>query len=350
MAKTGDEIPLDDPAGPAILRWVVWALLYLAACCALLVAAGWGVGRLLFRSGAFVPIACGVILLLAVSRAVAWLEHLANRHIAKGHRSPAQWDKAAVDAAILAISAAVFVVYRGRGGDLSATATTILLPAAVALWHLKGALDHPAGWWMLKRFARVLERFGDHGFHTRSIALQKLCEANWKGVLPRDWDPELLESACGAPKPDEWLATPLFFAYFAALDRGDIVAAGAWLDRIGSIRRKLRRSDRAGLACEKAFYLARYKASPGPARGVLRAFHGAAHNPNFFRRASAAIYLAEHRYEPLRAAARTALSSKPRKHPNGVVQLHDRLVREMLAEAEHDEFNTPVPADRGHGS
>lgn len=328
-----DKLPLDDPVTPAIARWIVRALLYLFACFAGICSAGWELGRLLFHSGAFVPVLCGIALTVGTYEAIAHFERMGNHHIAKGHRAPEQWDRIMVDVAILLVSAAVFVAYRARGGGLSTTATLILLPGAVALWRMRAASSHSLGWFVLRHLARLIDKHCEENLHTIAVAIKGLYDANWKGVLPRDWDRELLAVACGDTGKGTTLSSGYIYAYYAALDRGDVAGAEGWLDRLDGIGKKLQRNARAILASERAFILARYKRSPGPARGVLRAFRGAAHNPDFFNRAAAASYLAERRPGPFRGSAARALSSKRRKHLDGVTQLHDRLVNEMLAEA-----------------
>jgi hypothetical protein len=130
-----------------------------------------------------------------------------------------------------------------------------------------------------------------------------IARANQEGVRPRDVEPALVAGslivADGTPPNVE----DRLYAYYAALDRQDTETAGALIRLMGAGGAPPSRWVRSALAAESAYFLARYRREPAAAREVLRRFRGAAHEPEPFVRAAAAIFLAEGR----RSAARAVL-------------------------------------------
>ena len=136
--------------------------------------------------------------------------------------------------------------------------------------------------------------------------------------------------ADGAPPDFE----DYLYAYYAALDGRDIEAAATLIRQMDATSSTASRRMRAALAAETSYFLARYRHEPEAAREVLRRFRGAAHDPDDFMRAAAAIFLAEGRRKAaheLLEGLRVAMTAKRTKTGLGAF-LYDEWAA-MLAES-----------------
>lgn len=111
------------------------------------------------------------------------------------------------------------------------------------------------------------------------------------GRRPREWDPGLL--AVMERSPDEVFAR--LCLYEAAIDRGEIEAAGRHLDAAVALRSEKWTAADAILFSEAAYYAARHRSDARAARGLLGLAEGG-DVPEYFRaRADAAVLCAEGR-------------------------------------------------------
>ncbi len=113
------------------------------------------------------------------------------------------------------------------------------------------------------------------------------------GVRPRDRDPAPLARAlalCG-DEPLRDIGAALM-AYQVALDRRDLVAAGEWIDRVEAGHDAYPAGFRQALACEIAYFYARYRRDPGTATVWYARAKGGAVEPPQRALAEAAIALA----------------------------------------------------------
>jgi hypothetical protein len=113
------------------------------------------------------------------------------------------------------------------------------------------------------------------------------------GVRPRDRDPAPLERAL-ALSGDEPLRDigAALMAYQVALDRRDLVAAGEWIDRVAAGHDAYPAGFRQALACEIAYFSARYRRDPDTAASWYVRAKGGVVEPSQRALAEAAIALA----------------------------------------------------------
>jgi hypothetical protein len=113
------------------------------------------------------------------------------------------------------------------------------------------------------------------------------------GVRPRDRDPAPLERAL-ALSGDEPLRDigAALMAYQVALDRRDLVAASEWIDRVAAGHDAYPAGFRQTLACEIAYFSARYRLDPDTATVWYGRAKGGVVEPSQRALAEAAISLA----------------------------------------------------------
>jgi hypothetical protein len=113
------------------------------------------------------------------------------------------------------------------------------------------------------------------------------------GVRPRDRDPVPLERAL-ALSGDEPLRDigAALMAYQVALDRRDLVAASEWIDRVAAGHDGYPAGFRQALACETAYFTARYRRDPDTAEAWYARAKGGVVEPSQRALAEAAIALA----------------------------------------------------------
>lgn len=113
------------------------------------------------------------------------------------------------------------------------------------------------------------------------------------GVRPRDRDPAPLERAVAlsGDEPMRDIAVALM-AYQVALDRRDLAVASEWIDRVAAGHDRYPAGFRQTLACEIAYFQARYRRDPGSASVWYARAKGGAVEPSQRALAEAAIALA----------------------------------------------------------
>jgi hypothetical protein len=127
----------------------------------------------------------------------------------------------------------------------------------------------------------------------RAIATLALFSNLRTGIKPRDWEPQLIETANALEDQSNEFATARFLRYAFLLDRGDTEAAGIDLDNAMTYIEKVSEVNRPGFWLEHANYLALHRNQPEAAR---RSFEEAAKytvRPMPRLRAEAAIAFAE---------------------------------------------------------
>jgi hypothetical protein len=106
-------------------------------------------------------------------------------------------------------------------------------------------------------------------------------------------------------------------AYYHALDRGEVEAVGAHLDRALSALEKHPRVFRPAIFLAAAYFTARYRGDASKARGYLKESRGAVLVEPYARlRTEAAVLLAEQNWAAARARAVEALAAIQRA-PSG---------------------------------
>jgi len=130
------------------------------------------------------------------------------------------------------------------------------------------------------------------------------------GRRPREWDPGLL--AVMERSPDEVFAR--LCLYEAAIDRGEIEAAGRHLDAAVALRRVKWSAEDAILFTEAAYYAARHRSDARAARALLGLADGGDVADYMRARAEAAVLCAEGRGLEGRQRAVAGLAALERAH------------------------------------
>src|SRR5688500_14992015 len=139
-----------------------------------------------------------------------------------------------------------------------------------------------------RRIFSLLTRHGESGLILASTLM--LVEA-LSSRRPRDWDPALL--AVMERSPDEVFAR--LCLYEAAIDRGEIEAAGRHIDAAVALRSAKWTSVDAILFTEAAYYVARHRGDARSARALLGLADGGGVVDFLRARAEAAVLCAEGR-------------------------------------------------------
>ena len=173
--------------------------------------------------------------------------------------------------------------------------------------------------------------------HCRALlrhgALLRLAEQAAAGVRPSDWDARCCPLAVGTADGSPSEALGAFQVYCWALDRGDIAAAGSYLDRCLAVPRArtlpLRWFHAAALP-EAAYFTARFRRDARGARALLAACSVEYVPHQVLLRAEASILLAEGDAAGAETLCTTALAL-PRAGQGGATAR--TLLEELLAAA-----------------
>jgi hypothetical protein len=295
----------DDPSLPALRKWLARTAVDLSGGAVAFFFAGWAVGRFVFPHGGLYRFPAG---LFAIVLAFVTLHFGAGAGSAWVRRCPHTRPYTTTLGPILGTillaaaggSLGAMLAALGHAYDIPArlafsqTAVFIVWLAVLLNWRRAQRRALPKG----IPFRRL---FGPGPFEDRRRARLNVAVANQDGVRPGDVDPAVLDHllivADGTP-PD---ADDRLYALYAAIGRRDIEAASGLIEQMGGDGTWASGRLRAAAAAETAYFLARYRHEPELARHVLHRFRGAVHDPCAFRRAAAAILLAEGRRPAARA-------------------------------------------------
>lgn len=163
----------------------------------------------------------------------------------------------------------------------------------------------------------------------RYLALEGVRLTNVRGVRPRDWEPEWIAMITELQDRSVDTVTAHKFAYRWALDRGDQVAAEAYLAQAVKWRESANPRERATVLVEAAFFECRYHANQQNAQewvqklGLQRRL--AAPLPRY--RWACAYGLVLGKYDEVRRLGKALLQGP---QPTGMSQQDADLVQEML--------------------
>jgi hypothetical protein len=164
---------------------------------------------------------------------------------------------------------------------------------------------------------RILVALRQRQLVGRALALQGLEHLRLCGVRPRRWPAVLVRRALTPEDVTSHTALAWIYAYAWTLDRDEVAAAGAYLDRVlGDAPAAVQLRKVAPLVpLEAAYFLARFRHDPTAAR-EWQALAGESRYAPFMRpRAEAAILLAEGHPLQALAVAETGLAELARLMP-----------------------------------
>jgi hypothetical protein len=199
--------------------------------------------------------------------------------------------------ALALLSFAAFAAFEGRPA-----AYALIFGALSLLVFLVTAAPFRAGGFMSDGL-QFLELRRNPGLVERRVRLTALMGMGLSGVRPRDLDPALLAQA-QALTGDEALYDigVWFYSYGQALDRGDIPAAGAWLDRIEAVLDQYPQGFRQAMTVELALFEALHRRRPDIAEAWWARSRGGVVDPSRRALAEAALAALGNRTDAARAA------------------------------------------------
>jgi hypothetical protein len=141
------------------------------------------------------------------------------------------------------------------------------------------------------------------------------------GVRPREWPAELIARTETPPDAPDHTTSLAMMAYYHALDRGEVEAAAAHLERGLSALEKHPRLFRPAVCLAAAYFTARYRGDAAKAREYLRESKGVVLVEPYARlRTEAAILFAEQNWAAARARATEALAAIESGPPGAAVE------------------------------
>jgi Zn-dependent protease len=142
----------------------------------------------------------------------------------------------------------------------------------------------------------------------RWCATSKLAIEVAQGLLPREWNADLLQSAQSLPDGTPEDVGGCSYAYYHALDSDDIAGARMLLERMLVARMDVPASLRRWLALEAAYFEARYHHNAAASRAWFGETKGIAGDSCAKLRAEAAVLLAEGKTEKARLCIQKGLA------------------------------------------
>lgn len=174
----------------------------------------------------------------------------------------------------------------------------------------------------------------------RRVRLSALMGAGLAGVRPRELDPALLAQAQALTGDEAMYDIGVwFYSYGHALDRGDIAAAGAWLDRIEAVLDQYPEGFRQSVTVELALFESLHRRRPDVAKDWWSRSRGGVVDPS--RRALAEAALALQAGQA--AAARTALDRAQSQLGRGLDTSFAALSADQIAGLRHHLDTLPAP-------
>jgi hypothetical protein len=172
------------------------------------------------------------------------------------------------------------------------SAHLLILGALSALIFIVTALPTRAGGFLSDGRQCIELLRGGAAVEQRAMIMAAYAQS-LSGIRPRDRDPAPLERAL-ALSGDEPLRDigAALMAYQVALDQRDLVAASEWIDRVAAGHDAYPAGFRQALACETAYFAARYRRDPDTAEVWYTRAKGGVVEPSQRALAEAAIALA----------------------------------------------------------
>lgn len=190
--------------------------------------------------------------------------------------------------ASLALAALAFAVAMANEGRPAAY--LLIFGALSAMVFLVTAAPFRAGGFMSDGL-QFLELSRNPALVERRVRLTSLMGTSLSGVRPRDLDPDLLAQAQALAGDEPVYDVGVwFYSYGHALDRGDIAAAGAWLDRIETVLDRYPQGFRQAVTVELTLFEALHRRRPEVAQAWWSQSRGGVVDPS--RRALAEAALA----------------------------------------------------------
>lgn len=164
--------------------------------------------------------------------------------------------------------------------------------------------------------------------------------ASFSGVRPRDLDAGLIARVGQLGGATLWGEMGRMFAYYHTLDQGQVVQAGEHLDALMERLSTWPEGAQQAVLAEAAYFTARHRQDPARARRWLARPDGLT-EPAVYKRAEAAILLAEGRPAEARAAATAALAAtRDSLDQGGAIAERDWLTTLLAA-------SPPLPTEAG---
>jgi hypothetical protein len=240
--------------------------------------------------------------------------------------------------ASLLLSALAFAAYGPLDGRAAAYA--LIFGALSFMVFLVTAAPFRAGGFMSDGL-QFVELSRNPALVERRVRLSSLMGVGLTGVRPRDLDPALLAQA-QALTGDETLYDigVWFYSYGHALDRGDITAAGHWLDRIEAVLDKYPDGFRQAVTVELALFEALHRRRLDVARAWWAGSRGGVVDPS--RRALAEAALAALAGQT--TAARAALDRAQAQLGRGLDPSLGAVSADQIADLRHhlEASSTPI--------
>lgn len=152
------------------------------------------------------------------------------------------------------------------------------------------------------------------------------------GRRPRDLPPELIERSLALADGSADYLGSVFVAYSWALDRGDLTAAGAYLDIMTANLAAFNGALRPSVLIEAAYFTAVHRADPVGARALFTKARGGLIEAHTRARAEAAVLFAEGRPSEARTVAADGLA-RLRRITTGPASLADAEMLEAIVRA-----------------
>ncbi|MFY2762475.1 hypothetical protein [Arenimonas sp. MALMAid1274] len=229
---------------------------------------------------------------------------------------------------VLAIAGALlFVADDGRAG-----AYGVMVAALSAMIFVVTALPMRAGGFMSDGM-QLREAFRDPGMIERRTQLMALAGQGIAGTRPRELDATILARAQALTGQETMYDIGVWaYSYNVAMDHGDTVAAGQWLDRIEPVFDQYPDGFRQSLALELAYYEARHRARLPEAEAWLQKARGGVVDASRRALAEAAVAALRQQPELARAALDRAQAQLGRGMDGGARHLSQDQIHALRRE------------------
>jgi hypothetical protein len=186
-------------------------------------------------------------------------------------------------------------------------------------------------WGFASDGARLLTLLRGDAAADRFITLTLTTAAQVNGIRPREWDGERLRRATlvEGRNRDDYAAVS--FAFYHALDGGDVERAGEYLEKLLALRHLVPRTMQHACLLEAAYFEARCRDDPAAARERLAGVPEEPANACLRLRAEAAILLAEGEKDLAREKAEQALATKVANPSVGTAAAEKEWLGELIA-------------------
>lgn len=218
--------------------------------------------------------------------------------------------------ALAGLAALLFVQLSGRPAAYSLAVAVL----SGAIFLVTAAPFRAGGFMSDGMQFRQLRR--DPALVERRVRLLAVAGMSMAGTRPADLDDAALEHAQALAGDEPMYDIGIWlYSYAHALDRGDVAAAGRWLDRIEPIFERYPDGFRQGIAIEIALFEALYRGRTEQAAGWLARARGGVVDRCRRALAQAAVAVAQGRMQDAREALATAEATLGKAMDPGFAQL-----------------------------